>query len=308
MPTVPEPIIPLCPPLENRFINMNHIKKPIRHFWIGFFLLGLLQGCYPDYSPSIEKVIVLNANDNELFTYDLINSKKEILLDTGLGFPWRLTLDAAQENVFWTNVDKNLVQSLSLKTRDVTQHAIVTYPQGIALDEATGTIYIAEAGTPQILQLKKNKAIDTLAITGLSDPDNLIWDSKIKNLFWIDLGLHAVYQSKDRIRSIPLTTPDIYHPTALAYDRDQQQLYFYDQLSNEIHVLSIKSKQIHTLVKAPGKISSLKYLAEEDALYLLDITQGAILRFGLKNRSFEVIYSDPSLQFHADMGLILLKE
>ena len=116
------------------------------------------------------------------YIFRLEGNKIDTIISTNLGFPWRLATDS--DNLYWTSVDTNLIEKSDMDGSNRQELAIITYPEGIALNPLTHDLYVSEAGTPAIIKLQPPNYIhDTLYTVGLRDPDNIIYSTTNNKLF-----------------------------------------------------------------------------------------------------------------------------
>jgi DNA-binding beta-propeller fold protein YncE len=66
-------------------------------------------------------------------------------------------------------------------------------PQGIAVDKATGVIYVADTGNKSIRKIATDGTVTTLLATGFTNPYGMVVDPTNANLLWIADGSNKVF-------------------------------------------------------------------------------------------------------------------
>ncbi len=167
-----------------------------------------------------------DASYNNIFRLE--NNKIDTIISTGLGFPWRLATDG--NNLYWTSIDTNLIEKSSMDGTNRQQLAVITYPEGIAVNRQTNDIFISEVGTPAIIKLQPPHYLpDTLFTDGLVDPDNILYSSINNKLDWVDVALGQIVEATpDGKEMTILFANDNYEPQAIIIDNKAKYIYWAD--------------------------------------------------------------------------------
>ncbi len=207
--------------------------------------------------------------------------------------------------MFWSNVDKNLVQSANIDGTDIRNLGVVSYPQGIALDSKHNTLFIAESGTPQLLGMHTDgSALDTLMDTGLSDPDNLIFDINTKRLYWIDFGEHAILSSDiDGLEVTAIIAAENQDPVAMDIDFNNKHIYWADGASRTIQRSNLDGSGSVEIVFQIQKVTSLKVQPDVNRIYWVDVQKQKIFSADGNGKQISQLVHDPDLGFHCDIFL-----
>ena len=240
-----------------------------------------------------------DASYNFIFRWQ--NNKLDTIISEGLGFPWRLAADSSY--LYWTSVDKNLVERASLDGSNRQQLAVITYPEGIAVDNIKGDVYISDPGTPAIIRLSPpGYQPDTLYLEELIDPDNIILNSKTNNLYWIDVAKGELVTGNTKGDKIKiLLSNDRYDPTAIALDKDNGLLYWADGKQKAIYSFNLKTAIIQQITNGLQKPTAISYNPTENMLVWLDIGNKTLGWIDLDSSHVDHIYLDQISNFHSGM-------
>jgi DNA-binding beta-propeller fold protein YncE len=205
------------------------------------------------------------------FIFRLQNNKVDTIISSGLGFPWRLATDGA--NLFWTSVDTNLVEKASLDGFNRQELAVITYPEGIAINDQSGDIYVSEAGTPAIIKLSPPDYVpDTLYLNGLMDPDNITFSTSNDKLYWLDVAQGKIMEAHpDGKGMTTLFANSRYEPMAITIDRNAKYIYWADEKKKGIGRLDIKSKKVEMLVDNLVKPTAVDLNEDNTILFWIDV-------------------------------------
>lgn len=273
-----------------------------------FFVVTLLLISCSNSSPhkKVPDLLVTNVAFNQIVRYDLTTKDKTILIDNGLGFPWRITVDKTTNRIYWTNVDKNLVQSAKPDGTDIRDLSVVTYPQGITLDEERQKVYVAESGSPYIIEMNTDGSqLDTLKIDGLLDPDNLIYNPNNAHLYWIDLGHKSIYRSTLTDQSSEaLFTLEQYDPLSMAIDDHNAVIYWFDKKSCAILKSSLDGSDPREVIKIDGLITGMAIDLANQILYYVDVASKTLGSYNPKTGQLTELIKDETLGFHASIALL----
>ncbi len=233
-------------------------------------------------SSQAQSVLLTDATYNRILALDITTGNIEELVVDNLGFPWRIFADASVGKMYWTNVDKNLIQQAALDGTEVETLAIVTYPQGIAVDNKKKYIYVAEAGTPQILRFNMQGGDETVLMDDhLLDPDDIHLDAEDQLLFWIDHGLGGIRRSTTLgEKRKTLTEGEV---TAIAIDSGKKLIYWTNSKAGEVYRMNYIGQEIKRLFVSVGHTySGLAIDDEGKNLFWVDMTDGVVQKLELK--------------------------
>jgi len=209
-----------------------------------------------------------DAANNFIFKWQ--NNKLDTIISEHLGFPWRLATDGYY--IYWTSVDKNLIERSRLDGSERMEIAHVTYPEGVTVNPLTGVLFVSEGGTPAILKLQPPEYIhDTLFTEGLIDPDNIIYHAASKKLYWVDVGLQQVVEADANGGKMNVLIDDKkYNPQAIAIDQNAEFLYWADIKQKAIFRMCLSSLEIELLVSNLVKPTAITIADAERMLIWLD--------------------------------------
>lgn len=271
----------------------------------GLFLAYALVFCAPLQAQSL---LLTDATYNRILSLNIATGNIEELVVDNLGFPWRIFPDVSTGKMYWTNVDKNLIQRAALDGTHVETLAVVTYPQGIAVDSKKNYIYVAEAGTPQILRFNIQGGDETILIDDLLlDPDDIHLDAVDQLLFWIDRGMggimRATTQGKERMT---LSEGEI---TALTIDSHKKLIYWANNKAGEVYRMDYTGKAIQRVfVRAEHEYSGLAVDEEGNNLFWVDMTDGVVQKLELKTGTLTDFEIDLPGNFHYGIAYWPLKK
>ncbi len=269
-------------------------------YLLQFFLLAnLLVIGQPEGS-----IYFTDASYNNIFRLE--NNKIDTIISTGLGFPWRLATDG--NNLYWTSVDTNLIEKASMDGTNRQQLAIITYPEGITINQRTGDLFISEAGTPAIIKLAPpNYLPDTLYTTGLADPDNILYSSITDKLYWVDVALGQIVEATaDGKNMTILFANGAYEPQAIIIDNNAKFIYWADIKKKGICKLNIATREVEMMISNLVKPTALSLDKVNNTLIWLDAGTKTIgwKKFGESEmRSFKI---EQISDFHS--GLLFVEK
>ena len=251
------------------------------------------------WSPSqAQKILLTDATYNRILSLNLTTGNIDELVVDNLGFPWRIFPDAGSGKMYWTNVDKNLIQRSALDGSEVETLAVVTYPQGIVVDSKKGYIYVAEAGTPQILRFNMKGGDETVLMDDqLLDPDDIHLDAENQLLFWIDLGLGGIWRSTTEGKKRIALTEGI--ATAMALDSKKKLVYWINNEAGEVYAMNYLGKESKRVFAGTGRgFSGLAIDEMGDCLFWVDMDKGVVQKLELKTGAVTDYEIDLPGNFH----------
>ena len=229
-----------------------------------------------------QSVLLTDATYNRILSLSITTGNVEELVLDNLGFPWRIFSDAGTGKMYWTNVDKNLIQQAAPDGSQVETLAIVTYPQGIVVDSKRKYIYVAEAGTPQILRFDLQGGNETVLMDeDLLDPDDIHLDAEDQLLFWIDHGLGGIRRSTTLgQKRMTLAQGDV---TAIAIDSKKKLIYWMAGATGEISSMNYFGREMKPLFPGTGHTYSGLALDENgENLFRVNMTEGVVQKLELR--------------------------
>ena len=284
------------------------IAHIIRFFRNCLLLLLLFSGCNDHTRDQLSySIFWTDAFYMHIKSYSMSDKETEELEDSGLGFPWRIVVDSEAKKMYWTNVDKNLVQRSDLDGSRVENLAVISYPQGIAIDTLKKKIYIAESGTPMIIKMNYNGSeIDTLIInSGMADPDDIKLDISRGRMYWIDTSLKNIWTAgMDGRDPRVMKFNGIVDPQAIDIDPVNNLIYIADSGDGTIKIGEINSNKvivfINNLVKPSGIVLNPSY----DNIFWIDVGSGKIQYSPISEKKVTDIYSLDIGNFHSGIDVI----
>jgi DNA-binding beta-propeller fold protein YncE len=229
------------------------------------------------------------------------------LINKGLGFPWRIVVDIESGKMYWTNMDKNLVQRSDLDGSNAENLAVISYPQGIALDTLQKKIIIAESGTPMIIKMNYNGSeIDTLIIgSGMADPDDIKLDISRKRMYWVDTSLKNIWTAgMDGTDPMIIKFKDIVDPQAIDIDPINNLVYIADSGDGTIKIGDIESNKVNVLIDNLAKPTAIVLSPLYDKIFWIDVTSGKIQYSSIPEINITDLYSQDIGNFHSGMDVI----
>ncbi len=282
-----------------------HTLKFFRHC---FLLLLLLSGCNDHAKDQLNySIFWTDAFYMQINSYSMPDQRIEELVNKGLGFPWRIVVDMESKKMYWTNVDKNLVQRSDLDGSNVENLAVISYPQGIALDTLEKKIYIAESGTPMIIKMNYNGSeIDTLIIgSGLADPDDIKLDISRKRMYWVDTSLKNIWTAGiDGSDPMIIKFKDTVDPQAIDIDPINNLIYIADSGDGTIKIGDIESNKVNVLINNLAKPTAIVLNPLYDKIFWIDVASGKIQYSSVPEINITDLYSQDIGNFHSGMDVI----
>jgi len=246
-----------------------------------------------------------NASDNLIYRFELKNQSLRTIVTDGLGFPWRLQVDNSNKKLYWSNVDKNSIQRSNLDGTEKEDIALISYPQGLALDEDGGKLYVTETGTPRILQIDlRNNSIVTLITEALVDPDDIVLDKHNNRLFWIDTGLKRIGYYMINEDKSGILIKELIDPQSLQLDEKNQLLYWSDGQMGRINVTDLDSGVTKILIDGLVHPTSVSFNEKHKLLFWVDTGSKKIQYSDLKGSNIKDLISHDLSDFH--VGIISL--
>ncbi len=226
----------------------------------------------------------------------------EGIVDTGLGFPWRITYNHWNQKIYWTNVDYNLVQRANRDGSEIETLLVVTYPQGIFYDDVHNKLYISEAGTPQILRSNPDGTqLDTLITSGILDPDDISVDISTGRIFFVDTGKKSIlYATPPRFEVKEFMQPsDFENPTALTIDQINRMIYWTDSGNGQLARVDIMGENYEVLLSGLTRPDGVTLDQKKKIVYWTDLEEGKIMFYNLKNKKSGIVIDTEVTDFHS---------
>ncbi|XP_069783632.1 low-density lipoprotein receptor-related protein 4-like isoform X2 [Narcine bancroftii] len=153
-----------------------------------------------------------------------------------------LDADVAEEKIFWADVGKQAIFSMSLNGKDSAARtsiiANLRTPEGIAVDWIYKLIYWTDRGTKTLSVanfsgMKRKILFDT----DLKEPTSVVVDPLLGFIYWSDWGIPAKIEKAgmNGVNRQKLLTTNIEWPKGMALDRMKGRLYWIDA---KLHILS----------------------------------------------------------------------
>ena len=282
-----------------------HTFKFCRHFLL---LLLLLSGCNDHTKEQLSySIFWTDAFYMHIKSHSMSNNKAKELVNSGLGFPWRIVVDSKSGKMYWTNVDKNLVQRSDLDGSNVENLAVVSYPQGISIDTLKKKIYVAESGTPMIIKMNYNgSGIDTLLIgSGIADPDDIKLDISRKRMYWIDTALKNIWTAGiDGSDPQIMKFEGVVDPQAIDIDPINHLIYIADSGDGTIKIGEIDNNKVNVFINNLLKPSAIVLSPLYDKIFWIDVASGKIQFSPVQEMKITDIFSQDIGNFHSGMDVI----
>ena len=284
------------------------IVQTFRFFSHCLLLLLLLPGCsdHTKYQLSYS-IFWTDAVYMNIKSCSISGKEAEELVTTGLGFPWRIVIDSESRKMYWTNVDKNLVQRSDLDGSSVENLAVISYPQGIALNTLQREIYITESGTPMIMKMNYDgSAIDTLIIdTDMVDPDDIKLDISRNRMYWIDTSLKNIWTAgMDGSNPMMIKFDGIVDPQAIDIDPIDNLIYIADSGDGTIKIGEIGRNIVNVFIDNLLKPRAIKLSPSYDKIFWIDVASGKIQFSPVSEKKVIDIYSQDIGKFHSGIDVI----
>ncbi|MCB0638108.1 MAG: DUF5050 domain-containing protein [Lewinella sp.] len=175
-----------------------------------------------------------------------------------LRFPAGVALDAAQNQVYFTDSFRNKVYRVN---SDGTEKAVITSglsgASGIALDLANGHIYWTEENNSSAGRIGRANLDGTNKITllsGLNDPEQLALDLLNGKIYWTDSGNNKVQRANlDGSNAETLLTSEIDCAHGIALDPANGKLYFTECDQGKILRANLDGSGLEELVTGLGE-------------------------------------------------------
>jgi DNA-binding beta-propeller fold protein YncE len=209
--------------------------------------------------------------------------------------------------MYWTNVDKNLVQRSDLDGSSVENLAVISYPQGIAYDPLQKKIYITESGTPMIIKMNYDGSeIDTLIIDiDMVDPDDIKLDISRNRMYWIDTALKNIWTARmDGSDPMIMKFDGIVDPQAIDIDPIDNLIYIADPGDGTIKIGEIGRNRVNIFIDNLLKPSAIKLSPSYDRVFWIDVALGKIQFSLVSEKKVTDIYSQDIGNFHSGIDVI----
>jgi len=284
------------------------IIQTFRVFSHCLLLLLLLPGCKDHTKHQLSySIFWTDAVYMHIKSYSMSDNKAEELVNRGLGFPWRIVVDRESRKMYWTNVDKNLVQRSDLDGNNVENLAVISYPQGIAQDLFKKKIYITESGTPMIMKMNYDGSeIDTLIIDiDMVDPDDIKLDISRNRMYWIDTALKNIWTARmDGSDPMIMKFDDIVDPQAIDIDPIDNLIYIADSGDGTIKIGEIGRNRLNVFIDNLLKPRAIKLSPSYDKIFWIDVASGKIQFSPVSEKKVTDIYSMDIGNFHSGIDVI----
>ena len=179
----------------------------------------------------------------------------------GLNDPRMITLDAANQKIFWVNFNGNTIQSADLDGTNVTTilrlFQGVNFPYGIALDETNGQVYWSNwgdhsihraslsGGAPQTLFTRA--AHDIFAVIGIGV------DAANSKIYWLSRHNNRLRQADvgcGNLQDILTQADGLSLPNSLAMDVTNSRIFWTNEGGNAILSADLDGGNLTTLLDA----------------------------------------------------------
>jgi len=268
-----------------------------------FFLSLSLCWCIDSYGQQVARLYWTDPTYNII--YELKDGRPQPVITDGLGFPWRLA--SYKNNLFWSNIDKNLIQKSNLDGSDIEDVAVITYPQGIAVDPANGNIYIADTGSPAIIRISSSTGkADSIIIQGLSDPDDLHLDPVHHKLIWLDQTTHVIHAANldgSNVRTV--VADEKYLPVGIALNPANNRIFWTDRKLKAILARDLEGQTTPTkLVEGLNIPESITFDEQDNSLIWADLNDKRIYQYNLDSGEKITLVREEVSGFH--VGLLVI--
>jgi DNA-binding beta-propeller fold protein YncE len=262
----------------------------------------LLYGFNSAGQPASNVIYFTDASYNYIFR--LQNSKVDTIITSGLGFPWRIASDGT--SIYWTSVDTNLIEKANLDGTNRQELAVITYPEGIAINSQSGDVYVSEAGTPAIIKLHPpDYEPDTLYLDSLIDPDNILYSAINDKLYWLDVAEEKIVEaSADGSGMTTIFTNNQYEPMAMTIDGKAKYIYWADIKKKGIGRLDIKTQGFEMLINNLVKPTAVTLSKDGRILFWLDVSTKTIGWKALDKPEIFSLQIEQISDFHSGLMVI----
>jgi len=251
------------------------------------------------------KLLVADATYGTISFIDLSNKKSQILVET-LRFPWRLDFDHRQRKIYWTDVDKNFIQRANEDGTNIDTLYQWTYPQGLAIDPESNTLYVAETGTPLILKgvMDGKDQLDTLIENYdlLTDPDDIELDPENGKLYWIDVVEGTIMRANTDGSQLEKFMK-LNSPQAIELDPKGGKIYWADSGTGKIQRANLNKTKVEDLMTDLKSPTGLAVDFSEKKIYWADVKEKKVYAADLQGNNMVVLMEDLG-DFHIALQLV----
>ncbi|BDC49695.1 hypothetical protein F183_A20110 [Bryobacterales bacterium F-183] len=164
---------------------------------------------------------------------------------------------------------------------DAAVQARMNRPSGLAMDPATGIVYIADSGNGRVRRVFPiTGGIDTI-LEGFSSPQGLWWDAKSNTLYVADAGANAVYRWKPGWATqeavLEGEAAGLKGPLGVTVD-DAGDLWIADTGNGRLRVVNMTTGAVRTALSGLQQPTAVVWSAGHTAVFVAESGAGQVLR------------------------------
>ncbi len=203
------------------------------------------------------QLYIVDIGYNRIQRADLDGSNVVTLVRTPGGNTARLALDLPAGKMYWTNHGEfgsgEGIFRANLDGTGVEQLPIpgLAEPWGIALDTAAAKVYWTDSGSGTINRANLDGSGAETLLSGLSAPWELELDLANGRIFWADILANKIQSANlDGTGLTDLVDTGLVDPSGVAYDPQQDVLYFSDGDGSRIYQVKPDGSDLAVLIDA----------------------------------------------------------
>lgn len=211
-------------------------------------------------------------------------------------------LSAPPNVIYWTDATQQTINRAGLDGASQTNiiNSGLSFPEGIAVDEANNKMYWVDVGLNSIKRANLYGAgIEDLVTTGLSSPEDIELDVAHGKMYWVDGDTNRVQRANLNGTGVETLVSGLNLPVGIALDLIHEKVYFSNRNSGNIQRANLDGTGLQTIVSG---LNSLVFDVDLDVnagkMYWCTssetVAQIRIQRANLDGSSLETIYNSNS--------------